>query len=329
MRFAWERHHPNFVTGQIQRESYLLPMSDGEEAAASVPFEFVPGSIAPDGFSFAAAYSLAHASHLVYENDLERVAKEIERSNAGLAAFSSLANPFSFAATQGMVIETESRLILVIRGSESKDDWLLNLQAKQRRVWFDVPGKVHKGFWRALKHIWDPVVVPLMAASKSSRKKVVICGHSLGGAIATVVAARIAYKFDRESIASVYTYGQPRVGNAKFATYVNEQFKGAFFRFVNNRDVVAMIPPAPLYRHVGELYHFAEDGSLIESNKSETGRRIGPTLTPEEFKNFKESVKNHGFEKSGKGREGAKPKIGSVEDHSIDRSYIPKLRLHL
>ncbi|MEM1295189.1 MAG: lipase family protein [Verrucomicrobiota bacterium] len=305
-------------------------MSEGAEGSSTpIPFEFAPASLATDQFSFAAAHSLAQASYLVYDDDLERVAKEVERCNARLASFNSLANPFSFAATQGMVLETEERLILVIRGSKGKEDWKLNLQAKQRRVWFDVPGKVHKGFWRALKHIWEPVVVPLMAAAGGSRKKVIICGHSLGGAIATLVAARIAKKFGLEALASVYTYGQPRVGNAKFASYVNEQFKGRFHRFVNDRDVVAMIPPAPLYRHVGELYHFDSDGSLIEITKSETGRKIGPTLTPEQFKEFSDSTQKHGFYTSIQEKKGVKPEVASVEDHSIDGAYIPKLKLHL
>tara|TARA_R110002096_G_scaffold206192_10_gene392413 strand:+ start:35333 stop:36256 length:924 start_codon:yes stop_codon:yes gene_type:complete len=294
-----------------------------------LPFEFASDSLATDAFSFRAAYALGHASFLVYDDDTERVTREIGGQGAGLADLGSQMNPFSLNATQGMVLETEERFVLVIRGSKGKEDWKLNLQAKQRHIWFDVPGRIHTGFWRALNQIWDAVIIPLMALSKSSGKKIVISGHSLGGAIATLVAARIATKFDRESIVSIYTFGQPRVGNAKFAKSMNEQFEGAFFRFVNHRDIVTMIPPAPLYRHVGKLIQFDPAGAVLEDQVTETRRKFGPSLSPEEFKQFAEHVRKHGLYETVQERRDFKSNVANVEDHSINRGYLPKLKLNL
>ena len=44
-----------------------------------------------------------------------------------------------------------------------------------------------------------------------------VTGHSLGGAIATVAALDIRHTYDAPM--KVYTFGQPRVGNALYAKY--------------------------------------------------------------------------------------------------------------
>jgi len=51
-----------------------------------------------------------------------------------------------------------------------------------------------------------------------------VTGHSLGGAVATLTAAELSTNTNY-NVADVYTYGEPRVGNKKFADWFNKKLK--------------------------------------------------------------------------------------------------------
>ncbi|PIO60570.1 triacylglycerol lipase, partial [Teladorsagia circumcincta] len=72
--------------------------------------------------------------------------------------------------------------------------------------------------------------------------KVVFTGHSLGGALAALAAARTAKQGLRpgEKI-TMYTYGEPRVGDAQFATNFDTMIKDSY-RVVFRRDIVPHLP---------------------------------------------------------------------------------------
>ncbi len=53
--------------------------------------------------------------------------------------------------------------------------------------------------------------------SEHSGAKIIVTGHSLGGSLAILAAADLHKTHGK--IDQVYTFGQPRVGNAAFASY--------------------------------------------------------------------------------------------------------------
>jgi triacylglycerol lipase len=66
-------------------------------------------------------------------------------------------------------------------------------------------------------------VVELLArgcglAAGEQFERVVVCGHSLGGALATLCASDLAGYLGAKCAVSSYTFGSPRVGNAVFAS---------------------------------------------------------------------------------------------------------------
>jgi len=77
---------------------------------------------------------------------------------------------------------------------------------------------------------------------------VTICGHSLGGALATLlaldVAANTVFKTPK-----VYTYASPRTGDPSFASTFNQVIKNTF-RIANRMDLVPKLPFPPFYEHV-------------------------------------------------------------------------------
>jgi hypothetical protein len=75
-----------------------------------------------------------------------------------------------------------------------------------------------------------------------------ICGHSLGGALATLlaldVAANTAFKTPL-----IYTYASPRTGGPQFAATYNQVVTNTF-RIAGRLDLVPKLPLPPLYEHV-------------------------------------------------------------------------------
>ena len=62
---------------------------------------------------------------------------------------------------------------------------------------------------------------------------------------------------------ATYTFGQPRVVDAKTARDLNVEVKDRYWRFCNDMDIVTRIP-ARLggYRHVGSVVYIDHDGNI-------------------------------------------------------------------
>jgi hypothetical protein len=97
-----------------------------------------------------------------------------------------------------------------------------------------------------------PTVVKFLGTFAWERavSSLTICGHSLGGAIATLltldVAANAAAPF---SSPTAYTYASPRTGNHDFVVKYHETVTTTY-RFVDTVDLVPKLPGIFPYRHV-------------------------------------------------------------------------------
>lgn len=82
---------------------------------------------------------------------------------------------------------------------------------------------VHAGFLLAWNSIEGQVVDAVSSALEQNPDfSVVVSGHSLGGAIASLAFARLrSGPLNATTTTSAYTYGQPRVGNRDFADFID------------------------------------------------------------------------------------------------------------
>lgn len=149
-----------------------------------------------------------------------------------------------------------------------------------------------------------------------SPSTVLITGHSLGGALATIAAAAWQGKYP---ISGVYTFGQPAVGRGEFQDFFNQHYTNKFFRFVNDKDIVAKIPPN--YRHVGELYRFDGDGQLIQTGPFESLTESNSQSTETEVMSEAEFEVLQAELRAEEAEEALEGIFVSVSDHSID-DYI-------
>lgn len=181
--------------------------------------------------------------------------------------------------TQGFVVQDDTTILVAFRGTQPKHpvDWLSDAKAHHAQ-WAHNVGKVHTGFYEALDLVWrdGQGVLPRRLASRGNRT-VWITGHSLGGALAELCAARACFdpRITSIPIEAVYTFGQPRVGDGEFATLLQNKMGVSVHRFVNDRDIVPRVPLFSMgYCHYGNMTFFDHSGkagdptSAIETLKT-------------------------------------------------------------
>lgn len=85
----------------------------------------------------------------------------------------------------------------------------------------------------------------------SANNNLIIVGHSLGSALATLYAADLAWKSQANTNSVVYTLASPRVGDKNFAAAYNKMV-ATNYRVYNWPDIVPNFPKDPFdqYQHV-------------------------------------------------------------------------------
>ena len=181
--------------------------------------------------------------------------------------------------TQGFMFRQGQLIALVFRGSQQLQDWRTNFSLRHtpfRLNATQIPeppaGEVHVGFQSAWESVERQVVTTLQgwyteAAARGERPQLWITGHSLGGALAALAA--VSLQSQRFHVSGLYTFGQPRVGDWTFVNAVNRLLGDRTYRFVNNNDVVPLIPPqvsiinpTRRYGHFGQFRYFDSSGKL-------------------------------------------------------------------
>jgi triacylglycerol lipase len=146
--------------------------------------------------------------------------------------------------------------VVAFRGTDDAPDWVTDAwAAKTRPAWLP-SAQVHRGFLSALNAV-DERIDAVVGA-----EPVWLCGHSLGGALATLYAARrVAMGL---TVSGVVTLGQPRVGTAGFAALYQPRLGGRHVRVQNLGDPVPRVPPSELgWQHVGTRWMLDTHGKLV------------------------------------------------------------------
>ena len=110
---------------------------------------------------------------------------------------------------------------------------------------------VHAGFEGQYLRLRDINPLVKAQADEFADYKIICTGHSLGGAMAHLSAADLTDLYGLGERISIYTFGQPRVGDQAWAEYLaNLPFGSRIFRYAIRGDPVVQVPPRVLgYRH--------------------------------------------------------------------------------
>tara|TARA_E500000178_G_C17004837_1_gene747608 strand:+ start:1182 stop:1931 length:750 start_codon:yes stop_codon:yes gene_type:complete len=149
-------------------------------------------------------------------------------------------------------------LVIACRGTEPTEFNDIKADLNAVPVMAETVSRVHKGFKAEVDELW-PMVLEDLERKVNDKKKIWFCGHSLGAAMATIMASRCHLYPDVEPVEELYTYGSPRVG---WNDYV-KSLGVVHHRWRNNNDIVTKVPLAIMgYRHDGILHYITSDNTV-------------------------------------------------------------------
>lgn len=173
-----------------------------------------------------------------------------------------------FLGTYNVIDDGIQRFVIGLRGTNSPTEWASDASFGQVDYnGIAIKGKVEKGFYDILTDtasskagvasLQDQIFSKLTSEFKDPTGKgarVYISGHSLGAAVASLIAYALSEKFPELEIIS-YTYASPRVGDPEFADTVSTVINArkAWFlmqRVFNTSDVVPGLPPVLIKGYV-------------------------------------------------------------------------------
>ena len=181
----------------------------------------------------------------IYSNDL---ATDINPTRPELQGFK----------TMGIVAENTADpndVFIAIRGTEGVWEWVQDIKFLPRPFSpVQGSGLTEDGFtdmYLSFSLTPGPSSTFLsdVSAAIPATAKVTISGHSLGSALATLLALDIAV--NTKLPVKLYTLASPRVGDLSFHNLFNHVVQDAF-RVANRLDIVPKTPPPLFYFHVGD-----------------------------------------------------------------------------
>jgi len=162
-------------------------------------------------------------------------------------------------------------IVVVFQGSQEELDWMTNLSMKDTD--FHTRGKVHQGFYHSLKlfiktlrkenkKIEQAILFDLFNDIQrfNMNSKIIVTGHSLGGALATLVGCYLIELGVLRDNISVYSFGAPPLATQQFCDFYDNKID--VYRMVNKNDLI------PKLDKVSRLYHLGEE-IILPSNEWE------------------------------------------------------------
>lgn len=217
---------------------------------------FRPGAPA---FDPADAWWLAECSLLVYVPDKRFIHDALARAGFDDIYVFDGAGPALGPDTQFFVASRPDCVIVSFRGSQPNlADWATN--ARLARKPFG-GGSVHGGFLAALDEAWEAGGLGGQLGrlrARSPGRPVWFTGHSLGGALAVLAAARW-FGDNPCATGGVYTFGCPRVGDPAFCAAI----RFPLWRVVHDADYFTTLPRGD-YADAGALQWLDAAGGLHE-----------------------------------------------------------------
>jgi triacylglycerol lipase len=137
--------------------------------------------------------------------------------------------------------------LLIFCGTEGWQDILDNIKYWKTEMlanWFGEKVNAYTGITEQYTKVRN-IILELI----QKPEEIIVTGHSLGGALATICSGDFKNNFPGKNISCV-TFGSPRIGGNAFAKRFNELMPDSL-RYVYGSDTVTKFPPIYIhYKHV-------------------------------------------------------------------------------
>ena len=177
--------------------------------------------------------------------------------------------------TQDFLVDrsNDGYTVLAVEGTNETTDWVTNLKFLIKR------DDCHRGFANNANRTLAELVLGYEALDP--KRKLVIAGHSLGGATATLIAD-LLWQSGNKNIALV-TAGSPRPGGRRLKKRVKDL---EHLRFVHGNDIVPRTPPwLAGFVHTHSLIHLPDEvetrfDGVADHNMGDYYKAAEKMLTP-------------------------------------------------
>lgn len=202
--------------------------------------EQLPRMCLPTQFDSAKPYHLL-CEEVPYSKRLEVVPYDPDRYQAEAAQGWENPEDVHFlyneaTETQAFITHNDRVLLISIRGTQELADFGRDADARQV-PYTEGEGQAHRGFYAAFvatKHF----VEKYLDTFYTGEQTLMVCGHSLGGAIALLTAEWLRRMPSAPQVI-LYTFGAPRAGDQTFAQGANPL---THHRLVNQHDPIPAVP---------------------------------------------------------------------------------------
>lgn len=134
-------------------------------------------------------------------------------------------------------------IVVAFRGTTSSPQLIAEglMTLLQPKMEFPMGGRVEEYFMLGFEDLWPKMQADLDKVTASHPGwKILVTGHSLGGALASLASTTIAGKYPNQNVA-LYSFGQPRIGNYEYAL-THDEHVPASWRVVHHMDIVTHLP---------------------------------------------------------------------------------------
>jgi len=196
----------------------------------------------------------------------------------------SVSNEAMLVVATAYLIRSHNVGVLCFRGTEPSNVINFLTDANVQPKGFLSLGRIHGGFHRNVRAVWDDVAEQIRRAIADEDptrqlRALYITGHSLGAAMAVIAGAMIfadgRYGAWQPLVRGVYTYGQPMVGDDDFARSCESRFGKLVFRHIYDHDLVPRMPPMT----TGRFCHFGAEYAGTEKGWSPRAKAVEQAVT--------------------------------------------------
>ncbi|NUP15288.1 MAG: lipase family protein [Streptomyces sp.] len=257
-----------------------------------------PDGVVPHVMATCSAYAYAGFQHQSDPETLSMIMARLGLEENDCRVFEQRVDALYIASAAYLIQDKDRRVaILAYRGTQPEDiiSILTDADVRPEMLTVELQGRrheVHAGFYRnvrATRHLvvralegalrGESVIPDAPGARGGGLEALYITGHSLGGAMAALMAVTLVheprYRHITDKLRGVYTFGQPMVGGPDLARACAETpgpngthiLRDRLIRYIFDRDVVPALPPRPVgpYAPFGREFHYRRRHGLTDA----------------------------------------------------------------